>query len=142
MQAYRLESNSPMINSGLNLYNLFGFEVGTIDFFGNHLFTGPGTDIGFYESPVQSEIKVPLTGEDDVLVFPNPIEKGNSFKVKSKMPMESIRLISSEGRYVLEEKPRDSFCRVNPSPGLTAGMYFLQILNQRGDLIIKKVLVE
>lgn len=48
LSAYRLDTNSPMIDRGLDL-GQFGINPGNQDFFGSHLPQGLGYDIGAHE---------------------------------------------------------------------------------------------
>lgn len=49
LRGYSLNVGSPLINAGLDLFDLFGIDMGEQDFFGNAIPNGDSYDIGFYE---------------------------------------------------------------------------------------------
>jgi len=49
LTAYRLNSASPLINSAINLPQLFGLDVGPTDFYDGIVPSGAGYDVGSYE---------------------------------------------------------------------------------------------
>jgi hypothetical protein len=49
LSPYMLRPDSPCIDSGLKLFELYRLEPGKTDFYGNHLPQGQGFDIGAHE---------------------------------------------------------------------------------------------
>jgi hypothetical protein len=57
LSAYRLLAGSPCIDGGLDLPALFGFTMGTRDYWGNPIPRGQGWDIGAYESDIATPVQ-------------------------------------------------------------------------------------
>ncbi|MDB6059765.1 MAG: parallel beta-helix repeat-containing protein [Verrucomicrobiales bacterium] len=51
LAAYKLQTNSPMLDAGLNLPKLVGINAGTRDFYGVPIAQGTGFDVGACEAP-------------------------------------------------------------------------------------------
>ncbi|KON28672.1 hypothetical protein AC481_00880 [miscellaneous Crenarchaeota group archaeon SMTZ-80] len=49
LNAYRLQTESPLVNSGLDLFRLFGIHPGSQDFYGTSIPQGKALDIGAHE---------------------------------------------------------------------------------------------
>lgn len=69
--AYRLNSTSPMINTGLDLFALFGVSPGSRDFYGNTLPQGGAYDIGAHEFAGITILSGPAA-------IPNPVTQGSA----------------------------------------------------------------
>jgi hypothetical protein len=50
LAAYQLQTNSPLLDTGLNLPKLLAINTGTRDFYGTSIAQGPGFDVGACES--------------------------------------------------------------------------------------------
>lgn len=73
LQAYRLQSTSPLLNAGLNLPALFGIDTGPHDFFGNNMPSASVYDVGANEY-VGGAVATPLpTSAPTVTTTPAPI---------------------------------------------------------------------
>ena len=66
LDAYALQSGSPLIDAGLNLTALFGLDAGGVDFAGRP-FAGPAPEVGALES----------TAEDAPPVAPRGLRKAD-----------------------------------------------------------------
>jgi autotransporter-associated beta strand protein len=78
LTAYQLQTNSPMINAGLNLPAIFGADVGAVDLFGVAIPQGGSYDIGASEfvSPlvvVTVPTTITLTSSTNPSVFGQPV---------------------------------------------------------------------
>ncbi len=72
LQAYKLLSNSPAINQGLNLKSTFNIDFGTRDFWGNTLLSNQSVDIGANEYALNSKTER-YTSNNLFHVYPNPV---------------------------------------------------------------------
>lgn len=83
---YQLQTNSPMLDAGLNLPKLFGTSVGTRDFYGVPVAQGPGFDIGASEArcDVMVENVTPTSQGFQVLAM-GTINKTNVLEASSDM---------------------------------------------------------
>lgn len=128
-----LASNSPLIDMGINL-DFLGYEF---DFYNNLRNKGLNWDIGPFEFDTQLvEIQKIKTGMKEWEVYPNPanfelnIKSTKDFKNGKYQIMNDLGDIIQFGEFNIENKLDVS--------ELSAGLYFIIILNDRNEIKSKK----
>jgi hypothetical protein len=144
LKRYKLKSTSGLINKGLNLYSMFGTNVGTRDFWGNSLANKTSFNIGAYQLTTGAKpgsvlitansLREPAGGsqvtEAALHTFPNPFRESTSVNfVLPTTGNATILLYNSDGKLI---KPVFT-------GGMKAGEYKKQTLNAAG--LIKGVYI-
>jgi subtilisin family serine protease len=75
--------------------------------------------------------------EDDISVFPNPIQEMMNIELKNGITLKNIKIINSIGQIVfITDEPIEHHILLN---NLSKGMYFLQIESNKGT-VVKKIM--
>jgi hypothetical protein len=95
--SYRLTSNSPAINQGLDLLTTFG--IGSfMDYFWHSLPLGPAYEMGA-EEVVFSQVGLAQNGDlNQFNVLPNPVRSNAVFQVSNPENIEKISIYDMQGR--------------------------------------------
>lgn len=133
LTAYHLLSNSPAIDSGLNLQLLFNINVGSHDYWNSVVPGGITFDIGANE--YMAATGIPNIESTSIVIYPNPSK--NYFTIKNISSNETLlQLINSIGEIVYSEKlsgKNEYEIRTN----LSKGIYFVRAGNLTMKLIVQ-----
>ena len=86
-----------------------------------------------------------LVSNDEVLMFPNPVQKGNDLTVDALFdnPVRSIRLINFNGSIIQEINGKKNQNKYSiKTNDLNAGVYIVETILADNTKLIKKFLVE
>ncbi len=140
LQAYKLQSTSPLINSASDLkqppFSLT--NIGQFDFFNHIIPVGGKFDYGAFDTTVfiansnyhNSEV-------NDLMVFPNPITS-ERILIHSIFEILSIAILNDEGQ-ILATYSFDKLKNVDFTIKLSPGIYFLKAITTNG-IITKKII--
>ena len=73
-----------------------------------------------------------------ILIYPNPTNQ--NFTIEANEIFKSVKLYNTIGQLVLATSPKQNITQIEVSH-LPKGLYFVQILQQNGDGVLKKVVV-
>lgn len=76
--------------------------------------------------------------EDNVIIFPNPVD--NFLRIDSKKKIKYIEIANLLGQHLLQTQPNQKSTTINTS-SLKNGIYALRILLEGGDVVVRKVIV-
>jgi hypothetical protein len=144
LNAYTLGTGSPAIDAGLDLTNLFGINIGMVDFFSNSI-QGATADIGAHESAgaVTTGVESPNSKIGDKISFyPNPAKSGTPLNVKGAELPYSAEIVSMTGASVWKEAKIESKEYTIPTINLAAGAYLLLIKDSSGQKKVNKVVID
>ncbi len=141
IQAYQLDPGSALIDSGLNLGELFGVDIGETDFFGNPSIQGESQDVGFYETYKTTGLMSIPGGNDEMNIFPNPAESRDMLTGHTHGEIWSVLLISLDGRIFRDCKSNISGNTFTLTTPASPGLYIILVHLKDGGLRRKKVLI-
>jgi hypothetical protein len=87
------------------------------------------------DSPTQKDI----VSYPSVIVYPNPAHQ--MFSLESEKPMLQYVLRNVEGKIILNQKLEKLKSAGIPVESMSAGIYFLEVINSDNQRFIKKILV-
>jgi len=146
LDGYKLQNNSPCINSGKSISNNGGF-----DYWGNNLYNGlPDIGANEYSSTMKSANEKSIADVEninienkDFLIYPNPVNSGYLTIILKGYDNESelkVNIYSMKGNQVYSNQfyPADRI-KINLQSDLTKGMYMISI--RTGNKILTKKLI-
>ena len=140
LQAYKLQSTSPLIDSATNL-KLSPFSltnIGQFDFYNNIIPVGGRFDYGAFDTTVLiTNINYHNDEVNDIMVFPNPITS-ESIIIHSNSEILSLAILNEEGR-ILATYSFNKLKNVVLTQKLSSGIYFLKAITTNG-IITKKII--
>lgn len=83
--------------------------------------------------PSYIEVKMPVglessaAPETEIKIFPNPIEANQSLSLRSSNPIKEIRLISLDGKELIQKLPANPLVEELKLQGISKGIYIIQI---------------
>lgn len=80
-------------------------------------------------------------GNQELLVFPNPAHDEMTISVPEGLEILEVRLLSPDSRLILNTKNQISGTLIIVFPGLSSGIYILELLTRHDGVIRKKILV-
>jgi len=152
LKRYKLKSTSGLINKGLNLYSLFGTNVGIRDFWGNSLVNKTSFNTGAYQLTTGARPAGNLIVKSDLLtgpilhIFPNPVSVNATITFALPNPGKANVLL-----YNIEGKPVRSLFSGEVKAGeykkltldaakLISGEYFIRLINNE-KVLAQKIII-
>ncbi len=141
LDAYKITSNSPAKDAGLDLFTKFSINVGLRDYWNNISKTDAGYDIGAHEYTSTPTEVANNSVSSGLMIFPNPSFGEFGVMFDNQVGAEvKISITDISGKLVYETISKESLLKFG-NLGLGTGVYFVsakgQNVNATGKLIIK-----
>lgn len=136
--SYRLTSNSPAINQGLDLLTTFGIGNGFMDYFWHSLPLGAAYEIGAEEG-VFLQVGLAQNGDlNQFNVLPNPVRANAVFQVSNPEYIQKISIYDMQGRV---QYMNGEALNVPVKADFGNGYFFLKISTKSGQELTLPMLV-
>jgi hypothetical protein len=152
LNAYKVTSTSPAVNSGLNLAIAFGINSGALDYFGNVAPYEAAPEIGAAErsSVATREDDHDVVADDNILstginMFPNPVHGDSVVKLRIDAHTSSrytIEVFSATGLLIWQSANQNLDLISIPTHSLESGIYLVRIIDDSGKTTTSKLVVE
>ncbi|HEY1055242.1 MAG TPA: sialate O-acetylesterase [Emticicia sp.] len=93
------------------------------------------------------EVFIPLdvmslsTSNDELVVYPNPVSKGTDININIHMPIQELILTNNQGT-IIQKIQVNSENVLIPTAKLSSGIYLLECLDNSGQKITKKLVID
>jgi hypothetical protein len=143
LNAYKLQSGSPAIHTGINLA-IYSINPGTRDFFGNPVSSSAVSNIGAYGAG--NNIVTGIDGlslkNEEVVLYPNPVRSGDPIFLKGIVLPYSAEIISITGQLVWRKELIETERFPIPTGNLAAGPYILLLKDGNNQKKTNKVIIQ
>jgi hypothetical protein len=143
LNAYKLQSGSPAIHTGINLA-IYSINPGTRDFFGNPVSPSAVSNIGAYGAG--NNIVTGIDGlslkNEEVVLYPNPVRSGDPIFLKGIVLPYSAEIISITGQLVWRKELIETERFPIPTGNLAAGPYILLLKDGNNQKKTNKVIIQ
>jgi len=79
--------------------------------------------------------------EEDITIYPNPVQNGSPIYFELNTVIEDIRLIALDGKLILNEKVEGATSKID-LPTIQNGIYFLEFIDEEGKSSVRKIIIE